>query len=151
RDLASALFALSEQRTRRTWDRRFSWAAADGRQMIQHHLAGLRHLLAIADRTESEVPSPDASKRRWLGAEVDAALSPTLAKWRQRLDAVFGSLAWRDLDRGTPLTAEQDAALLALLAEVSSCGEEPLRRTLLAELGRRDPSLAYRAASHLWA
>src|SRR5262249_13688205 len=57
------------------------------------------------------------------------------------------------------LTAEQDAGLRGLLAEVppldpgdlAATLHAPGRKHLLAGLARRDPSLAYRAASHLWA
>jgi electron transfer flavoprotein-quinone oxidoreductase len=52
--LAAALAAKAEERARRTWDGRFSWAAADGRQMRQHHLTGLRRLLGLP-----EGPPPD--------------------------------------------------------------------------------------------
>src|SRR5262249_29245110 len=44
-ELASALLGKAEERARRTWDQRFAWAAADGRQLRQHHLVGLRRLL----------------------------------------------------------------------------------------------------------
>ncbi len=43
--LASQMQARLEERSRRTWDRRFAWAAADGRQVRWHHLAGLRRLM----------------------------------------------------------------------------------------------------------
>jgi electron transfer flavoprotein-quinone oxidoreductase len=52
--LAAALTAKAEERARRTWDGRFVWAAADGRQMRQHHLAGLRHLLGLAELPRAE-------------------------------------------------------------------------------------------------
>src|SRR5262249_43929815 len=63
------------------------------------------------------------------------------------------------LERQLPLTPEQDAALRDLLAQVPAVDptdlaatlHPPRRKTLLADLGRRDPSLAYRVASHLWA
>ena len=81
------------------------------------------------------------------------------AKWVARLDAAFPGTAWRELDRGVPLTSEQDAVLRDLVAGVPAIDpgdlartmHPPLRKALLAELGRRDPSLAYRAAAHLWA
>ena len=58
-----------------------------------------------------------------------------------------------------PLTPEQDAVVRDLLAQVPTLEtanlpdtiHSPLRKLVLAELGRRDPSLAYRAAAHLWA
>src|SRR5207302_1904697 len=36
-------------------------------------------------------------------------------------------------------------------ANLAGTMHPPLRKAILAELSRRDPSLAYRAASHLWA
>jgi hypothetical protein len=176
--LAADLSAKAEARSRRTWDQRFAWAAADGRQLRFHHLAGLRRFLgalasgAAETRGQEEIvqnsgfPVPASPRLRvpasqpWLRAEDDArAVAGTLAEWRARLDAVFGPAAWRDLERQEPLTAEQDAALRDLLAQVpvldpadlAGTLHPPQRKALLAELGRRDPSLAYRAAAHLWA
>jgi electron transfer flavoprotein-quinone oxidoreductase len=55
--LAAALVAKAEERARRTWDGRFARAAADGRQMRQHHLVGLRRLLGLEERPRPEAPS----------------------------------------------------------------------------------------------
>src|SRR5207248_3421185 len=55
--LAAALTAKAEERARRTWDGRFAWAAADGRQMRLHHLAGLRRLLGLPERPRREAPA----------------------------------------------------------------------------------------------
>ena len=49
-ELATALLAKAEERARRTWDQRYSWAAADGRQIRQHHLAGLRRFLHVLSK-----------------------------------------------------------------------------------------------------
>jgi flavin-dependent dehydrogenase len=46
--LAEELAEVAEERTQRTWDGRFWWAASDGRQIRQHHLAALRRLLPPA-------------------------------------------------------------------------------------------------------
>jgi electron transfer flavoprotein-quinone oxidoreductase len=54
--LARELAAKAESRARRTWDSRFAWAAADGRQLRLHHLAGLRRLLGAGDRHVSTTP-----------------------------------------------------------------------------------------------
>jgi electron transfer flavoprotein-quinone oxidoreductase len=137
-NLALAAAAKAEERARHTWDQRFSWASGDGRQLRQHHLVGLRRHLELL-----------ASGQR---QPADAGRSPATAAWQRRLDAVFSPSIWRELERGARLTAEQERALLDLLAQVPT-GElhPPLRKWLLAELGRRDPSLAYQAASHLWA
>src|SRR5207244_3770461 len=56
-------------------------------------------------------------------------------------------------------SSAQDAVLRDLVAQVPPLDRTesgrplhpPLRKALLAELGRRDPSLAYRVAAHLWA
>jgi electron transfer flavoprotein-quinone oxidoreductase len=44
--LAAALVARTEEQARHTWEGRFAWASADGRQIRQHHLTGLRRLLS---------------------------------------------------------------------------------------------------------
>jgi alkylation response protein AidB-like acyl-CoA dehydrogenase/flavin-dependent dehydrogenase/ferredoxin-like protein FixX len=170
--LATVLANRADERARRTWNQQFAWAASDGRQLRFHHLAGLRRLLdsfgvsASTLRAEAgssvprEVgPEPDPT-RTWLRAEDHAsAVAEKLAHWTQRLDAVFPPLAWRELEQGKPLEPAQDAVLRDLLADIPALDpahlgatlHPPLRKALLAELGRRDPSLAYRAASHLWA
>jgi hypothetical protein len=55
--LAAALTAKAEERARRTWDGRFAWAAADGRQMRLHHLTSLRRLLDVPQGPREEVPA----------------------------------------------------------------------------------------------
>jgi electron transfer flavoprotein-quinone oxidoreductase len=159
-ELATALLTKAEERSRRCWDQHFAWAAGGGRQLRQHHLAGLGRLLAtFARHVGGPTPAEDPA-RPWLRAEDDAAaVAERLADWSARLDAVFAPSAWRDLERQLPLTSEQDAVLRDLLAQVPvpdpadlpGTLHPPSRKGLLAELGRRDPSLAYRAASHLWA
>ena len=55
----------------------------------------------------------------WLRVEEEAkALGPQIKRWRARLDAVFSPYAWRDLEQRLPLTPEQDAVLLGLIAEI---------------------------------
>jgi electron transfer flavoprotein-quinone oxidoreductase len=156
-ELATALAAKAEERARRTWNQRFAWAASAGRQLRYHHLAGLRRFLHLLERHPTTGTDPSQA---WLRAEEDgAALASVLAEWRARLDAVFAPAAWRDLEHQLPLTAEQDALLRDLAAcvpvidqaDLAGTLHPPLRKALLAELGRRDPSLAYRVASHLWA
>jgi alkylation response protein AidB-like acyl-CoA dehydrogenase/flavin-dependent dehydrogenase/electron transfer flavoprotein alpha subunit/ferredoxin-like protein FixX len=159
-ELAGALVHKAEERARRTWDQRFTWAAADGRQLRHHHLAGIRCLLDLL-RKRVHGPAPEIDPTRyWLRAEDDqSAFGGTLADWIRRLDAVFPAAAWRDLDRQIPLTSAQDAVLRDLISQVPVVDSgnfthtlhAPLRKALLAELGRRDPSLAFRVASHLWA
>jgi alkylation response protein AidB-like acyl-CoA dehydrogenase/flavin-dependent dehydrogenase/electron transfer flavoprotein alpha subunit/ferredoxin-like protein FixX len=158
--LATAALATAEEGARHAWDQRFAWAAADGRQLRQHHLPGMRRCLDLLTEHAGAAVEIINPTERWLRAEDDAAaLADQTVQWRQRLDAVLPPSGWRDLERGTPLTAEQDRTLRELLAQVPAIDEKdlartlhpPLRKWLLAELGRRDPSLAYVAASHLWA
>src|SRR5205823_1057779 len=105
-------------------------------------------------------PAHEDPTRAWLRAEdQEPTRAALLAVWKARLDAAFAPAAWRELERQVPCTAEQDAVLRDLLAQVPPLNpgdlprtlHPPARKALLAELGRRDPSLAYRAASHLWA
>jgi len=56
-ELAAALVAKLQERTRRTWDGRFAWAADDGRLLRQHHLPGLRRLLVGTASGEWRVAS----------------------------------------------------------------------------------------------
>jgi flavin-dependent dehydrogenase len=70
-ELAEELARKTEERARRTWDRRFAWAAADGRQVRRHHLEGIRRLLA---------PWPD---------QADAGPAETLPGWLRREEAVL--------------------------------------------------------------
>lgn len=158
-ELAAALSTKADERSRRTWDQRYSWAAADGRQLLQHHTVGMRRLLAILGTRIQVQKNPADPAQAWLRAERDAqAIAAQQADIAARLDAVFTPLAWRDLERQTALTSEQDAVLRDLLAHVPAIEggnlagtlHPPYRKALLAELGRRDPSLAYRAAVHLW-
>jgi electron transfer flavoprotein-quinone oxidoreductase len=153
--LAAGLASAAEQRARRVWQQRFAWAAADGRQLRQHYLAGLRRYFAIADGTPDEL-----SGSSWLAAErAQTGLVGRLGEWRRRLDAVLTPAIWRQLEHKQPLTPDQDALVRNLIAQIPTINpanlgatlHPPLRKTLLAELGRRDPSLAFRAASHLWA
>ncbi|MBY0526414.1 MAG: FAD-binding protein [Gemmataceae bacterium] len=159
-ELAGALVLRAEQRARRTWDQHYAWAAADGRQLRAHHMIGLdRYLRVIGKSLPAHAVAPDPVKV-WLQSENDAVTNAdVLQRWSAKLDAVFPGGAWRDLERQTPLTKEQDAGLRDLLAQVPALDPNnlagtlhpPIRKALLAELARRDPSLAYRAACHLWA
>ncbi|MCI0463152.1 MAG: acyl-CoA dehydrogenase family protein, partial [Gemmataceae bacterium] len=157
-ELATEAMMRSGQRTRQVLERRYSWAAADGRHLRQHHLAGMRRCLDLLGLPRTG-DRPDTAAV-WLRAEEDAkTLEERLAGWRRRLDEVLPPTVWRDLEQQTPLTAEQNAVLLDLLAQVPAVDPDdlaatlhpPERKALLAEMGRRDPSLAYRAACHLWA
>jgi alkylation response protein AidB-like acyl-CoA dehydrogenase/flavin-dependent dehydrogenase/electron transfer flavoprotein alpha subunit/electron transfer flavoprotein alpha/beta subunit/ferredoxin-like protein FixX len=158
--LIAALVTKTQERAQRTWNQRYSWAAADGRQLRWHHLAGLRRFLDVLDRTGNDADSTSDSLRPGLRSEDDnVAVAAKLAEWSARLDAVFPQGAWRDLEHHKPLSSEADAVLRDLIAQVPAVDPQdlagtlhpPLRKALLAELGRRDPSLAYSVACHLWA
>jgi electron transfer flavoprotein-quinone oxidoreductase len=157
--LASAAQAKAHERARRTWAQRYAWAAADGSQLRWHHLAGMRRFSGALNHSP---PSPGHSLDAlapWNRTEEDApAVMPELQKWLTRLDAAIPQGFWRDLETQSPLSSEQDAVLRDLIAAIppvnvsnlASTLHSPLRKELLAELGRRDPSLAFRVASHLW-
>ncbi len=160
RELAAAMLAKAQERSRRTWSQRYAWAAGDGRQLRWHHVAGMNRLLDVLEKHEAGAVAPPDLVRPWLRAEDNAAaVAGKLTEWSARLDAVFPHGAWRELERQEALSPETDAALRDLIAQVPLLDpadlpgtlHPPLRKALLAELGRRDPSLALRAASHLWA
>lgn len=159
-ELATATAARAEERARRTWDRRFAWAAAGGRQIRFHHVAGMRRVLGVLSRQGTGPSTAADPTRAWLQVEEDeAAGAARLRDWAARLDGVFSPSAWHDLERNGALTPAQDAILRDLVAQVpvpdqgdlAATLHPPERKALLAELGRRDPSLAYRVACHLWA
>jgi alkylation response protein AidB-like acyl-CoA dehydrogenase/flavin-dependent dehydrogenase/ferredoxin-like protein FixX len=154
---ARLMLTKAQERSRRTWSERFAWAAADGRQIRMHHVPALRqalHQLGI-DRPVERAPKND-----WLHAEkqraADDALPEPLAA---KLEEVFPEMAWRRLERGDGLSQDEMRGLLELLALVPPLNPDHLstslhpiaRKRLLAELGRREPSVAYLAMSHLWA
>jgi alkylation response protein AidB-like acyl-CoA dehydrogenase/flavin-dependent dehydrogenase/ferredoxin-like protein FixX len=125
------IVALTQQQIDQVEARRFSWAASTGRQLRFHHLSGYAPRLPVA------------------GESTASAIN-------QRLDAIFRPALWRDLEQQKPLTKEQDAVLRELIADVPPlCFSAPDsftdRKHFLANLAGRDPSLAYRVASHLWA
>jgi alkylation response protein AidB-like acyl-CoA dehydrogenase/flavin-dependent dehydrogenase/electron transfer flavoprotein alpha/beta subunit/ferredoxin-like protein FixX len=162
--LAKALAAKADERTRRTWNRHFSWAAADGRQIRAHHLAGLRRFLDVLSShfnvSNIHHISPEAALLKpWLKINENSKQADQLSQWSDRLDARLGKAIWRDLEHQIPLTSDHDALLRDLIAQVPPVDPKdlenslhpPARKALLAELAQRDPSLAYRVASHLWA
>jgi alkylation response protein AidB-like acyl-CoA dehydrogenase/flavin-dependent dehydrogenase/ferredoxin-like protein FixX len=150
--LVRSMAALLADRQQHVERRKYTWAAADGRQLRFHHLAGIRRLLAPTPATDAngehgrKEPSsvPDASEE-----------DPTLAALLDR----FPEAIWRDLEEQKPLDPASSQALLTFLngLPIPSADDptrallDPRRRDLLAGLGRCDPSLGYRAASHLWA
>src|SRR5262249_13070349 len=122
-DLAGALFAKAEERAHRTWTQHFSWAAADGRQLRSHHLAGLCRCLDVVADHGNLVPASPKSEigslafansglgmlRPWLRVEDDArAVMEEQRQWSQRLDDAFPRGSWHDRERQVSLTAEQN-------------------------------------------
>jgi electron transfer flavoprotein-quinone oxidoreductase len=105
--LARALVSGAEERMQRAWEGRLAWAAANGRQLRQHHLAGLRNLLSIAP--------PSA---------VTASALPTAGP---RTSDVLESL-WRLVHTIEPGRTEHATALGCLVAAVAA------RRLLLEAL-----------------
>jgi alkylation response protein AidB-like acyl-CoA dehydrogenase/flavin-dependent dehydrogenase/electron transfer flavoprotein alpha subunit/ferredoxin-like protein FixX len=159
-ELADLLLSKADERTRRTWDQRFAWAAADGRQMRQHHITGLRRLLSLLDPKEAKYPPESDALDPWLSAEnSDSRLAENLNGWKAMLDDAFPPGSWRITEQKQFLSDLQDNALRELIRKIPRVSNSdlpntlhpPLRKVLLAELGRRDPSLAYRVACHLWA
>jgi electron transfer flavoprotein-quinone oxidoreductase len=145
--LLASLRAISERRLAHIEAQRYSWAAGDGRQMRFHHLAGLRRWLG-------NISEDGDATRAWL-TPAEVFKDAIALEEAGNLDAVLPPALWRQLENQEPLSAEQDRVLrqaLALLPAVESGAvHAPERKALLAELARRDPSLACRAASHLWA
>jgi len=123
--LAHDMVKLADRRCDRVKQRRYTWAAADGRQMRDHHLVGLRAYFDLSPRSTEKEESLDSH-------------------WRKQLDDLLGANIWRELEHRGKLTDEQSAGLLKL-------ADEAPRRELLADLAARDPSLAYRMAHHFWA
>ena len=60
-ELAAALIVKTAERTHRAWDGRFAWAIAEGRQLRQHHLTGLRRLLGENTFTQPRAPAKGSS------------------------------------------------------------------------------------------
>jgi electron transfer flavoprotein-quinone oxidoreductase len=102
RELAAALTAKLEERTQRTWNGRFAWAAADGRQIRQHHLVGLRRLLGL-----SAAP-PDGGRPHTGGQRtIDSSYQPLLEMARLAGNDDLASVATR-------------TAVVRLFAEIAS-------------------------------
>lgn len=138
-------------------DQRYAWAGGEARRIRQHELYGVQQVLAALSggATSDDVA---AELMPYLAADEAAQATAALrTSWRQRLDDGWGPYLWRDLDRGRPLTPPQEDLLRSLVRAILDTSETPAlgpsarRAALLAELGRRDPSLGYRAALHLLA
>ncbi len=71
-ELADALVIRAEERTRRAWEGRFSWAAADGRLLRQHHLVELRRLLAVPPPAGSSTERATVLELDWIPDVADS-------------------------------------------------------------------------------
>jgi electron transfer flavoprotein-quinone oxidoreductase len=151
--LARDLAAKARERAHRTWDGRFAWAAADGRQLRQHHLAGLRRLLGLlagGPAAGGRAPRPVEEKGTRLVSA--AALARRLGR-----DLLARAVQTEGLTREPALRlllAEAFAAAALLEAPVPAgtgiADEEDLRRDLLQALAvQRIAALARRAAELL--
>jgi electron transfer flavoprotein-quinone oxidoreductase len=158
-EAADSLQSKMAETVRRAYDRQFFWAVADGRQIISHHLEGMRRMVRLLRSQFAPGPLEEPPQQRWLRAEEAAENADPGKRLAESLDAAFDGLAWRDLDRGVGLNPAQIEALqsaIRLAPDVASDapGRTSLtanRKAVLADLGRRDPSLGYTAATHLWA
>jgi electron transfer flavoprotein-quinone oxidoreductase len=149
--LVRSTAAFLAERQKHVEQHKYTWAAADGRQLRMHHLTGLRVMLAPIRLADAN----GAGERKSVpGAPTDGGKSLS-----EKLDELFPPSTWRDREQLKPLTAEQSEELLGMLKALPAPDPEiperawlsSARRELLAELSKRDPSLAYRAASFLWA
>jgi flavin-dependent dehydrogenase len=115
RDLAEDLVSRAEERTRRTWEGRLAWAAADGRLMRQHHLVQLRRLLALTPQFEDAARPNPILPDDWLPVAVESHSADACAK-----HAIADIAARR--------------YLLDSLEEGDTSMEQPLRAELLSAL-----------------
>ncbi|MCX7825432.1 MAG: acyl-CoA dehydrogenase family protein, partial [Verrucomicrobiae bacterium] len=111
---------------------KFFWAAADVQQVLHHHLAGLARLLDLPAAT----------------SDTQCAIRNAQSPLRARIEAAFDATCLSALEHGSSLPAERRASLRELAAQaVDDVG----RCALLAELARRDISLAWLVTEHLLA
>jgi electron transfer flavoprotein-quinone oxidoreductase len=121
--LATNLAAKAEERARRAWEQRFAWAAADGRQMRQHHLVALRRLLEGFDQRPGDgAQGPTAF---WLGAEHDGenslvGMADCLCRWAVDAAGRRVLLSGRFQDEDGRDTVCKFGAVKRLLAEMAA-------------------------------
>src|SRR5207237_568683 len=137
--LSKEILALTQRLMEHVKQQRYAWAAADGRQLRFHHLPLARRLLNLKE----EEPAL-AEKKTVCGAKAKNSLRQVL----DQIDSVFPPATWRDLEQQKPLTAEQDATLREVVAQLPPLDPAALglfirRKRVLAALAGRDPSLAY--------
>ena len=127
-ELTNVLVARAEERTRRTWDGRFAWASADGRLLRQHHLTGLRRLLALEKLPRKSSPLAMAVRTDWI---PPALTSNALTACEKHLLADIAArrylLETLETNSNSMVAPDQIELLGAVLAEV--------RDDLIAETG----------------
>jgi hypothetical protein len=147
RRLSRGLAEQAKDRARRTWDGRFAWAAADGRQLRLHHLAGLRRLLALPPAP----PAPGQALHREQPLDSAAALAHRLAGDLLARAVQTEGLAEEPALR--LLLAEASAAAALLGAPVPAVAgivdERDLRRDLLQALAVETITALARRATEL--
>ncbi len=112
-ELADALIIRAEERTRRAWEGRFSWAAADGRLLRQHHLAELRRLLAVPPPADIATEQATVLELDWIPAvppthREDAGIKHLLADLAARrylMETLEQSTLRAEPDRNELMTA----------------------------------------------
>jgi electron transfer flavoprotein-quinone oxidoreductase len=147
--LTDDLASKAEERMRRTWDGRFAWAAADGRQLRWHHLARLRGLLSAeraagADDKSQETgdtrPTEDTlSRSRVSGLVSSAPHSGSLVG----IAADLTGRLCRDLRHKADLEGPGTDGTRVLLAGTAAAG------ALLHTLDARPPAEFRRAEANL--
>jgi flavin-dependent dehydrogenase len=149
--LAHGLAAMTAGRARRTWDGRFAWTCADGRQLRQHHLHGLRRLLPLpADAlgaagnppTRAAEEKPDvvrsaAALARRLSADILSSAPQAGAAWRLLLAeaAATGALLDAPVPPSGGVADEGDLRRDLLQALAVEMAEALARRAAELEVG----------------
>ena len=167
--------ARVEEMSRHARAKRFFWADVLGKQLRDHHAAGLERLLASAGELDAaaEMPgdpphvlSPVAARgwaAGWTRAEsLPARFDAARAAIREWCNAHLDGGVLRSLEEQEPLSSELRGWLANQLADAAEGGRRGAqasgtattygrRDVLLEELAGVDPSLAALAAQHLLA
>lgn len=133
-ELADALVARAEERTRRVWEGRFAWAGALGRLLRQHYLVGLRRLLDLPSPAERGKELSPGSRIGWAPSvpvphSEDAAFKHLLADVACR-HYVLEAIEQTALEKGEPIQAELLAVLVADVRHVLSARTAELQAFL---------------------
>jgi hypothetical protein len=152
-ELAAALAAKAEERTRRTWGGRFAWAASDGRLLRQHHLGGIRRMLCLGVHAGREKPAAPSWAATSSFRDADATVKHLLADSAARR-YLLETLHQAPASTATPdrsellsaLAGEIPAGLAAQLVELSApfraaAQPFPSNRTWVCEVFQRRGAL----------